>query len=224
MDLPNADQLQAVPAVQEINRTTQSLVLDTRSFSITSTEGYEFAGRKLTEVKAQRKVLDDLRKSFTRPLDQAKKAIMDFFRTPEERLDAAENALKRAMVIWSNEQERIRRAEQAKLEEQARKEREKLMARAEAAAAKGKDEKALELAAQASTVVAPIAQTTAPKVTGISFREVWKFEVVDPAAVPREYLTVDEQKIRKVVGALKGDTTIPGVRVWAEKAIAAGAA
>ena len=55
-------------------------------------------------------------------------------------------------------------------------------------------------------------------------REVCKFEVTDPALVPREYLIDDETKLRKVVGALKGDTIIPGVRVYSEKALANGAA
>ena len=53
-----------------------------------------------------------------------------------------------------------------------------------------------------------------PKVKGISSSIEWKFVVEDPALVPREYLSVDDKKIRGVVEALKDQTRIPGVRVF----------
>lgn len=224
MSILSTDDLTKIPAVAELDRASQSLAIDARTFTVTTPEAYEFAGTKLTEIKARRKALDELRKTITEPLDKAKKAVMDFFRGPGDRLDQAEAAIKRSMLQFQAEAERKRREEQARLEEQARKEREKLERQAAAAAAKGREEKAAELEARAATVVAPIAQTAARKVAGVGFRTVWKFEVVDPAAVPREYLVVDEAKIRKVVGALKEGTSIPGVRVWSEKSIAAGAA
>jgi hypothetical protein len=213
MGLPTAETVAADPSLAELSASSQSLVIDARALVIATPEAYEFAAGKLQEVKGRRKSLDELRRSMTRPLDEAKAAIMDLFRTPSERLEQAEAALKRALVAFSDEQERKRRAEQARLEEAARKEREKLQRQAEAAAAKGRDEKAAELEVRASTVVAPIAQVAAPKVAGVSFRSVWRFEVVDPSLVPREYLMVDETKIGKVVAALKADTVIPGVKV-----------
>ncbi len=42
--------------------------------------------------------------------------------------------------------------------------------------------------------------------------KVWKFEVTDANQVPREYLEVDETKIRKAVGS--GMRSIPGVRIY----------
>lgn len=84
--------------------------------------------------------------------------------------------------------------------------------------------KAATLESQAQTVVAPIIRRDPPKVTGINYREAWKFEVTDVSLVPREYLMVDETKIRKIVQAMKGDTKIAGVRVYSEKQIASGAA
>ena len=83
-------------------------------------------------------------------------------------------------------------------------------------------EKAQELEHRAQTVVAPVIDRAPPKVPGISTREVWSFEITDASALPREYLMPDEQKIRRVVQALKENTAIAGVRVWPEKSIAAG--
>lgn len=99
----------------------------------------------------------------------------------------------------------------------------KLTQRAESKVEKA-DIKAAALEQTSAAVVAPIIQRAPPKVAGLTTREVWKFAVEDPAKVPREYLIVDETKIRKVVQALKGDAKIPGVRIYPEKQFASGAA
>lgn len=62
----------------------------------------------------------------------------------------------------------------------------------------------------AAPVVAPVAVpkvAAAPAVKGVTKR--WTFTVVDPNKVPREYLTVDETKIRAAMNA--GVRDIPGV-------------
>ena len=54
----------------------------------------------------------------------------------------------------------------------------------------------------------------APKVEagdGRALVQTWVFEVVDEAKVPREYLVIDEVKIRKVVQALKDKTNTSGI-------------
>lgn len=246
--------------VKELAAETEQFATLAKTFAVTTPVQYENAGTQLQQIKGAQKRLESLRLSITRPMDAAKKAVLDLFRGPEEKLNQAEGCIKRAMIAYSDEQDRIRREEQRKAQEVARKEREKLEAQAreaerkaqekaaadrraaEEAAAAGRaaeaaklrasaaatEEKAAArveaLAVQASTVVAPVIHREPPKVAGINTREVWKFEVTDPAAVPREYLSVDESKIRKVVGALKGDTRIAGVRVYSEKALASGAA
>jgi len=59
-------------------------------------------------------------------------------------------------------------------------------------------------------------------VQGISTTKRWSFRITNPALVPREYLTVDEQKIGAVVRALKDQAKIPGVEVFSEDTISAG--
>ena len=61
---------------------------------------------------------------------------------------------------------------------------------------------------------------TSTRVDGVSFRYEWDFEIVNPAAIPREYLMPDEKKIRGIVRALKGATNIPGVRAVSRKTAA----
>lgn len=212
------------PEVQELQNETQSIVALAGTYAVTTAEDYTSAADDLKRVKGALARLEKIRKSMTQPLDVAKRAIMDFFREPEDKLARAENSIKRAMIGYQNEQDRIRREQQARADAEARKEQERLQARAAKAAGSGKVEKAVALEQQAAAVVAPVISTAPPKVIGVQTKSVWKFHVENPELVPREYLVVDETKIRKVVGALKGDTKIPGVRVWEDKQIAAGAA
>lgn len=253
-------ELATKPEVRELVAQTQALFEVGSHYAVVSVADYEVAGAELQRVKGAQKRLDDLRKSITRPIDAAKKAVMDFFREPEEKLARAESGIKRAMTGFQAEEDRRRREEQARADEAARKERARLQAiadetarkareqaeaqrrAAEEAAAAGRAAEAQRLAAaaarteekaaakagafesRAAAVVAPVISREPPKVIGVQTREVWKFEVMDSDLVPRQFLSVDEAKIRKVVGALKGDTRIEGVRIWSEKAIAAGSA
>lgn len=212
------------PEVRELTVEAGQLVALAGGYAVANPEQYVQAGDALKRVKGAKDRLEKLRKSFTQPLDQAKKAIMDFFRAPSDQLDQAESRIKRAMIGYSEEQERIRREEQRKADEKAERERQKLARQAEEARLAGKTERAETLDLRQAAVVAPIVQREAPKVAGTALREVWKFDITNEMDIPRGFLMVDESKIRKVVQAMKGDTNIPGVRVYSEKQLAAGTA
>jgi hypothetical protein len=211
------------PEVREVAEQAQLLAAVGERYSVATAEEFTVAGDELRRIKAAQKRLDEVRKGITRPIDAAKKAILDLFREPEAKLAAAESGVKRAMLRFQAEQDRLRQEDQRKADEAARKERERLEAQAARAAAAGKIEKAEALEVRAATVSAPVIHREAPKVAGLSTREVWRYEIVDATALPREYLTPDTTKIGKVVQALRGDTTIPGVRVFAERQLAARA-
>lgn len=49
--------------------------------------------------------------------------------------------------------------------------------------------------------------------------QTWKFEVVDEAIIPREYLMLNEAAVKKIVTALKDKTNIPGIRVHMETSV-----
>jgi len=51
--------------------------------------------------------------------------------------------------------------------------------------------------------------------SGVTERKIWTYEVEDESAVPREFLTVDYQKISSLVANSDPETlSIPGVRVF----------
>lgn len=210
--------------VREVTAETLAIVAAAGTFKVTTADQYAAAGGELTRIAAAQKRIETVRMAITRPMDAAKKAVLDFFRDPEAKLETAKNTIKRAMIAYDDVQRRVREEDQRRADESARKERERLAEQSRKAAESGKVEKAAQLEQRSQAVVAPIIQRETPKVAGVNYRDAWKFEVTDPALVPREYLIVDESKIRKVVGALKGDTQIAGVKVWSEKQIAVGAA
>jgi hypothetical protein len=205
--------------VKAVLKDALTLSAHTARYAVRTHTEYIEAGEFLTRtLKVALEHLDTVRRSITRPLDEAKKNVMYLFADPEQKLRDAEQRVKAAMRAYRIVEDERRRKMQDAADERARRERERLQQRATNARS---EEQRAELEAQAQTVVAPIIQLEPPKVAGISAREVWKFEVTDEKAVPRVYCSPDAKKIRAVVEALKGETDIAGVRVWKEEVIAA---
>jgi len=201
-------------------------------FTIYSAEGYEDAAERLKAIKAAEKELDQARKEITRPMDELKKTVMDFFRTPAEDLRASEVAIKRAMQVWTREQERLRRDEEARLREIARKEQAKLQRAAERAEKAGREEKAAALQREAETVSMPIIAPSTPKVAGISTRKTYRANVVDKMAliravanglVPTAALDVNQKFLSNQARALNTSLDYPGVEVVEDETISSRA-
>jgi hypothetical protein len=199
----------------------QGILDHARAIVIKDQVGYEEAAIALKQLKARAAALEEERTKITKPMDAAKKAVMDLFRKPAEFLGEAERIVKASMVTYSNEQERIRKAEQARLDEIARKEREKIAAQAAKAEAAGKTEKAEALQEKAQNIAAPVVESTVEKTSGISYRTVYEFEIVDAEAIPREWMIPDLKAIGGAVRSTQGKINIPGIKAVARKTIAA---
>lgn len=194
-----------------------------KAIKIATADDYVQAGEYLKRCKGALKQIEDARVRITKPINESLREVNAQARESSQPWTQAESLIKNAMLVYQSDQERLQREEQRKRDEAARKEREKLEAQAAKAAAAGKVDRAAQLEERAATVVAPVVTREVPKVAGQSTREVWLFEIEDPAKVPREYLAIDESKIRKVVNALKGETVIAGVRIYSEKRLASQA-
>lgn len=149
-----------------------------------------------------RKTVEDLRKTYTGPLNGFVKEINGKFALLSDPLAEAEKLTKSKVLAWQAEEDRKRR----EAEEINRLRRE--------AAER-------EAALHDTPVVEPepIAVIEAPRKiqtdmgsTGTS--TIWKYEVTDFNALPDEYKTVDSVKLGKVVRA--GLHQIPGCRIWGE--------
>lgn len=211
-------------AVAELEPERQSLEARAANLTIKDALGYTQAADWLKSIKGALKKIEEARVRITGPMNEALRQVNGQAKDAAAPWLASEQKIKRAMLAYSDEQDRLREEEQRRQNEIAAKERKRLQDIADKAAAKGQEAKAEAFAERAATVVAPVAQRAQPAVAGIAVPKVWTFEVTDESLIPREFLEIDFVKIRKVVGALKGSANIPGVRVFEQKRISAGVA
>ena len=130
-------------------------------------------------------------------------------------LEQAEITLKNKLSRFQwLEQERVakeRAVEEAKAKAEAKKVREEMLQKAAETTSPVKQEVHLtqaEFSKPAPVQVAPVMQTR-----GTTFRMEWDVKVLNKAAVPEEYKTVDEQLLRRVAKLHKGQIQIPGIEI-----------
>lgn len=190
---------------------------------------YTDASGLLKGIKALRNRIAEVFDPHIKRAHEAHKSLVKEKADAEAPLTQAEGTIKRVLVSYSEEQERKRREEERRLQEEARKqEEERRLAEAAALESYGIDHGDAEMLAAAqeiaaAPVVAPVVNLprATPVVSGISYREIWKFKVINAALVPREYLVLDETKVGGVVRAMKGSTNIPGIQAYSEKVASA---
>lgn len=202
---------------------TKQLELEVAEYKIETQEQRQNASLLGQKVNALTKKLEDERMNQTRPIDSAKKAIMDLYTPYSSACLKIVETIKGACRVYDAEQKRIADEAAAKAqreaEEAAQKERERLAKLAEKQIEQNRieaAEKTMDKIEAVQVAPVPVIMPSLPKVSGEKPRTVKKFEIVNKTLVPEEYKVVDETKVRKVVNALGMETRIPGVRVWEE--------
>ena len=231
--------------VTALEQQSTSLTTDALALVVTDHASYESAGEFLraiaTYIRRVGDVLDPIveanhrahkvavaqRDALLKPAMGAKRVLGDrmaaWDQTQAEQRRAAEQVAQR-------ERQRLERAayeqaegEQRRLQAEAEDRR---LAEAAAMEARGDGAAAVRLldaplpvptVAPAPVFVPAPVPPAPPKAEGVSYREVYEFEVVDAALVPREYWMIDEKKIGGVVRALRAATHIPGVRAFSRR-------
>lgn len=185
-----------------------------KGFRIESNEDFLKVDQALVQARSHERRADELFDEAVEAAHEAhKKAlaakklylgpVVEFKRLGKSMLDA-----------WNQEQERLRRLEEAKLREQARKlEEDRQLAEASLAEQSGDKDTAqaiLEEPVQVPTVVLP---KSTPK-TATVIRKMWDARVVNPSLVPDDYWVLDEAKIKQAIRNSKGAVRIPGVEAF----------
>lgn len=209
--------------VKALTARTADLAENYDDYAVATAEEFQGGAEHLRIIKSMQKELETQEKAITKPMNDAKAAVINFFRPFKTRLAIAESAVKRGLTSWKSEQDRIAREKQREVDELARKERVELEKQSREADEKGRPARAANLEDRAAEHVAPIVESEAPKTEGVSFRKIWKFRITNESKIPREYLKVDTTKIGGVVRALKGDASIAGVEIYSEDVPAAKA-
>lgn len=123
-------------------------------------------------------------------------------------IETVENVLKEKINVYLDEEEKKRQGIQAKIKADIQKQRE--IIKAEMEKETGEEQKEiLEMQADliSQNIVLP------QKNEKISQRYVYDYEVTDESKIPREYLMINEIKIKQKIREQKEDTKIPGIKV-----------
>lgn len=171
------------------------------------------------ELRNKLKALkSEIEASYKPIIEQAHKAHKEAIAKMNEHLKPVEEALGKvnnALALYQKRVEEEARAKAlAEMERQKREEEERNLKLAETLSKLGLQEEAEKMISQEVVVNVEMDK---PKLAGVSFMEVWEFEIVDENLIPREYLTIDTKKIGQVVRATKGTFSIPGIRIYSRK-------
>jgi len=168
-----------------------------REYKLENKSDIDFAGESLAEVKRQWLMLENRRKSATKPINSSLKEINSWFKAPQ-------TALRKIEQAW-----KIKLSESA---QEAKERQISLLDEARQAHNSGDTE---------GTRFAMIQAADAPvEVEGVNFREIWRFEVIDVDKLPRKFMTPDLVKIGAHIKAHKDDSDLPGVRAYKEITVA----
>ncbi len=195
-----------------------SLLVIYTSLEVTTPPAYTAAGDDLKLLKSKWKELDALRKTMTKPLDESKNRIMEFFRGPLACLKEAQTAVSQAMVGYNQEQEKKRRLEEERIRAAQLKETARLAKLADAAKGRGDTDKATQFEQRSEDVAfaAPVVPTKVEKVAGLAMTKVWKHRIVDLSKLPRAYMIPNESLLGYTARTGRGLTPIPGVEFYSE--------
>lgn len=200
----------------------------------TSMQGALLAGK---QAKHFLKLVEEKRKELVKPLNDRVDEINAYAKSILEPVRNVEAHLKNELVKWEKVLEQRRLEEQKRIDEENRKKQAELEQKAKEARERAEMEREFgvksddqikrdELVAKAEMdrnvvqlnreVKSQTKAVAATKVAGS--RKVWTFNVTDSNLVPREFLCVDEKKIREAISS--GAREIPGVHIFEETKIA----
>lgn len=181
--------------------------------------------REKAEREAER-LREEARKADEAAAEKERKRLAAEQAKVDERARVEQERIAAEAAAAKTEEDKRRVAEQEAAaqrradEEKERLHQERLQAEADERERTARAENLLERADVVTT--APVANTV-PKVSGISTRKKWTFEILDITKLPAEYLKPNDTAIGGVVRALKDKTNIPGIRVYTEDVVSARA-
>lgn len=194
-------QKQEIATIEKVNT---GIIAQAEIQEVKNQGDVDLTNKILKLISEQIRVVEEKRKSFTAPLNWSLKEINTTFKAITNPLQTAKNILSNKVMAWrQKEQEKIR-IEQARIEKEEERRR--------------KIQEAHEK--QGHEVSKPVIMTR-PEPLKVkdttTTRKVWKFKITDSAKVPREYMIIDDGKIREAVR--NGIREIEGIKIYQEEII-----
>lgn len=229
------------PALLDYRRRALAVRDEAAAFLVDSPEKKTEATAFLGRVARLTKDAEAKRTEMVKPFNEHVKGINDLFKQTLAPVLQADQTI-RSKVLSFDVEERKRAQEAARLAAEAaakaereRLEREALLKEAEKAEAAGnagvaegllgvaiaKEEAAQTSTAVASTLAtqaaAPARTTVAETGASATVRKTWAFKVVDLGQVSRDWLMLDERKVREAIRA--GEREIAGLEIYQEESL-----
>jgi len=170
-----------------------------QNFEVETKDDYIKAGDIVKLLKNKIKDVEKKRKVWTKPLDEAKKAIMNDVNDIINPMKEAEKLIKDKMILFSEYEEARIAQEQKKIEAEA----------VEKMKETGETEMVVPVLEQEKTNRGQMGTST--------MKEVWAFELEDIKLVPVEYLVLDEVKVRAKIK--EKVFNIPGLKIFKKKSL-----
>lgn len=190
---------------------------------ITTNSDATYVAERISEIKKQIKSIEAQRLSYTKPLDEAKAKLIEDERKATAPLNDILKTLNTKMVVWTQSQEAIRRAEAEKKRKEELAALEAERQRQIALAATTDSEEAIKAveeieknAERLEAAPVTISNTVKTEKGGWTTQTRWKARVIDESLVPREFLMVDTVKINKYATNMKEKAKILGVEFYTE--------
>lgn len=187
-----------IPDIGSVKDEVDEILYNFQEVKITNADEYTNAGDVLKQVQMKLKRIDEKRKEYTQPMDQAKKRIMDDFKQVTQPLEEFIATVKGKMLDWYREEQKRLKEEQDRIDREA------------LARAKKKNIDQVEV-----PVVTNQNKTQYGNIATVTVRKVWTYKVTNPEQVPREYLILDEKKIKEEIKT--GKRVIPGLKIYQEE-------
>jgi len=191
--------------IKELDQQQDIIKRKVAEIKVIDSESLQRAVVMIQEIKRAKEKVEETRKFFVDPLRKQISEINAKFKPYIDALDAAETLIKDEIIIYKEEERLKRELELEKLRKQ-----QELNYRKEV-------KKAEKRGLVPPPPPAPI-EIVQPKVDGLTMKKVWDFEIIDETKIPREYLTPDLVKIRKVIQA--GVRNIEGLRIFERNIVA----
>lgn len=206
----------------QVEREGAAMVTTSTTLTVVDAPSYGLAADFLLGIKQYRAKVAEICDPVVEAAHAAHKAAVAQRKTLDAPADEAERAIKGKMLAWKQAED-ARQAEIARQAEAAQRKAAEDAALAEAAAAEqaGAHAEAAAIIERPMFVAPVYAAPAAPKVAGITTRKEWDFEITDAARVPRQFLMVDETKLRKYVKAMGAQAAMDGVRIFQRETVAA---
>ena len=144
----------------------------------------------LVKVKNRMKELEEERQNYTKPINESLRRLNGRFKELTEPLKTAERGVKDAILVYKREKEEQRLIDQENLRKK-----------------NGGNE---------NIVIADAVPDIVESKSGeIRTRKTWTFKVIEEKKVPREYMIVDEKKVKAAIR--EGERKIKGLEIFQEE-------